>query len=88
MFGIKLSLITFLSSVEGGQPSNDTSCPEGWLFYAGACWHFVNFDNETKNGTEAAEYCQEAGGTLAEFRNETEHWFAYTLFIYTISGTI
>ena len=67
--------------------SDNITCPENFLWYAGACWHFVSFaDGETKNGTEAEAYCQEAGGTLAVFTKETEHWFAYTMFIHILTG--
>ena len=78
----------FFFSVEGGLQSSGTTCPDGWLYYADACWHAAYFSNKTKTRDEADEYCQVAGGTLAEIRNEAEHWFAYTLFIYTITGTI
>ena len=74
--------------VEGGQQPKDISCADGWIYYAGACWYAANFGSESKTRKEAADHCQGAGGTLAEFRTEEEHWFSYTLFIPTVTGTL
>ena len=65
----------------GDQQSKE--CPEGFMFYAGTCFLFKR---TSANGSSARDYCESAGGQLAVFTKDVEHWFAYTMVLKLLTG--
>lgn len=52
-----------------------TQCPDGWKTYGNSCYFFAT---QTKNWTEASEYCQKHGSYLVIVENERENNFLKT----------
>ena len=53
------------------------------MFYAGTCFLFTRTN---ANGSSARDYCESAGGQLAVFTKDVEHWFAYTMVLKLLTG--